>query len=445
MAAVGNGCSEIITSSVSAAYVSALADIPVVLELDRQIRDDEIAVLRDLARLPALTAVSADTDVIGNRTGKLVPAMAEKVRVSSEPDREAPDLIAIVSSSTSGAAANRDRVEDREFVSRHREAPPRTDAALPLKILWLYGSEEQSAWAYGINARRLAERLTQYRHFMGSKSKTGAEKFDVKFSFDILIARQGSTRRIRAAKSVLRVGGANPLKEAAGGSRRKLASYLAGMDGVIALSPELQDAISAFHPNVFFIPNGIDLDEWNPGRLIPRIADRPFCVGMAASLRQKAEQDMKGYQLAVEACDLAGVQLHAVGRGMNRVPYDRMIQDFYSQIDVLIHPTGPGKEACSNVIMESLALGVPVITTRYAGMHGHLLANGVEALIVPRFSLSLAAAIRELRDNEALRRVLAAGGRHFAERTHDLDAVAGQYERVFDAVLGRAPREDGQS
>ena len=58
-----------------------------------------------------------------------------------------------------------------------------------------------------------------------------------------------------------------------------------------------------------------------------------------------------------------------------------MIKDFYSNIDLLIHPVGPGREGTSNVIMEALALGVPVLTTTHAGLHGELLVDGKNALI----------------------------------------------------------------
>jgi glycosyltransferase involved in cell wall biosynthesis len=120
---------------------------------------------------------------------------------------------------------------------------------------------------------------------------------------------------------------------------------------------------------------------------------------------------------------------------MTRIPHERMIDEFYSQIDALVHPTGLGKEACSNVIMEALALGIPVVTTRYAGMHGQLLEHRREALVVPRFSLSFAAALHALKENEALRRRLAVGGREFAERHHDLEVVGRMYGCVFDAIL----------
>jgi len=307
-----------------------------------------------------------------------------------------------------------------------------TDAA-GASVIWLYGSQEQSDWAYGVNARRLSSQLDKFQHTIGRKSRRWWKKYDIKFSFDLLIAGSRGTQRIRARKSIVRVGGPAPLENVSRGDREALASYLSFADGIVVLSPEIESMLSPLHPNVFFIPNGIDLDEWSPARVSR--PSRPFRVGMAASLRDKSEQELKGYHIVSEPCSAAGVPLLAVGRGMNRVPHDRMIDDFYSEIDVLVHATGPGKEACSNVIMEALALGIPVITTRHSGMHGELLENGKDALIVPRSIEGFAAALRTLQGDSALRERIAAGGRQFAERLHDLKSVARQYERVFDLVL----------
>jgi glycosyltransferase involved in cell wall biosynthesis len=437
--AVDQGGTHILTSSLQAGYFSAVADIPTVVEFAAPVAENESPVLREFTRLPALAAVVVSTEALKQQMLKLAPALGNKIMVS--PAGGASSMAALsrgeaASWTDAGIDGGGQRGGGDLLGESSASANAIEEAARP-KILWLYGSEEQTAWAYGINAQRLAGRLANYQHFMGAKSKREARRFDIKISFDLLVARRRSTYRIRAKKSVVRVGGPNPLKEVAGGNRDRLADYLADVDGVIVLSPELKKMISELHPRVFFIPNGIDLDEWNPGALPARDSDRPFRAGMAASLRQKAEQDLKGYQLAVEACEMVGMPLLAVGRGMTHLPHDRMIEDFYSQIDVLIHATGPGKEACSNVVMESLALGIPVITTRYAGMHGSLLEHGREAMIVPRFSLSLAAALKELRGSTALRQTMAAAGRRFAERVHDLDAVARQYERVFNTVLGK--------
>lgn len=313
------------------------------------------------------------------------------------------------------------------------------------KILWLYGSDQQSGWAYGVNAQRLAARLGKYRHFLGAKSRKRFMRYDLKFCFDLLIARSRTARKARAQASVLRVGGPAPLLQAAGGGREGLGARLDGFDGVIVLSPELQEMLRDLHPRVYFIPNGLDLEEWSPAALAPRDPQRPFRAGMAASLRNEAERELKGYPIAAEACAVADVPLLAVGRGANLVPHERMIEDFYAQIDVLVHPTGAGKEGCSNVIMEALALGIPVITTRDAGMHGQLLESGREAMVVPRSALDIAAALRALRADAALRRSLAADGRRFAERVHDLNAVARQYEAVFDSVLGMTQQRNSLS
>jgi glycosyltransferase involved in cell wall biosynthesis len=302
------------------------------------------------------------------------------------------------------------------------------------RVLWLYGSEEQFDWAYGVNARRLAAQLEKFEHTIGVRSRSRWTRYDIKFSFDLLIAEQYRHRRIPARKSVLRVGGPAPLEKVSGGDRGVLAERLAIADGIIVLSQELEEMLSPLHPRVFFVPNGLDLEDWNPKALSPP-ASRPFRAGLAASLRREKELSSKGYHIAREACEIAGVQLLAVGRGLNQVPHDRMIPDFYSQIDVLIHPTGSGKEACSNVIMEALALGIPVVTTPYAGLHGQLLRSGEDALVVSRSAADLATALKELKGDAGLRQSIGIGGRGFAERFHDLKSIARQYERVFDIVL----------
>jgi hypothetical protein len=43
--------------------------------------------------------------------------------------------------------------------------------------------------------------------------------------------------------------------------------------------------------------------------------------------------------------------------------------------------------------------------------------------------------LRRLKRDPTLRGSLAAGGRRFAERYHDLDLVGRKYELVFDAIL----------
>jgi len=106
---------------------------------------------------------------------------------------------------------------------------------------------------------------------------------------------------------------------------------------------------------------------------------------------------------------------------------------FYSHISVLVHPTAG--EGCSNVIMEALACGVPVITTRAAGYHGEMLRDGVDAIICERTTMSVMAAIKRVMCDDALRTRLEINGRKFAEAHHDIRPIAAEYQRIFDACV----------
>ncbi len=177
------------------------------------------------------------------------------------------------------------------------------------------------------------------------------------------------------------------------------------------------------------------MEVWHP-RVLSPTPHRPFRAGLAASLKTVSQREVKGLSIAEAACEAAGVELVAVGRGMQQIPHDRMLCEFYSQIDVLVHPVGPGKEGSSNVIMESLALGIPVITTIHAGYHAAKLRDRHEIIISDRSTDAFAAALIELRQAQELRARLSSAGRAFAESHHDLVSIARKYEAVFRFVLG---------
>jgi glycosyltransferase involved in cell wall biosynthesis len=301
-------------------------------------------------------------------------------------------------------------------------------------VLWAY-EKKLSSWAYGINSRRIASRMCDFDHCFG---ETNRRFFDLKISLDIITHVR--TRQVDARAKIVRIGGPGPLAQLALAreDRTALKQAFSDVAVVIALSPELQKVAREYHSNVVFILNGIDLSVWNSQSLTPRPPTRPFRAGMAASLKTAAQREVKGYDVARRACELAGVELLVVGRGASQVPPNRMIQDFYSQIDVLIHPVGPGKEASSNVIMESLALGIPVITTPDAGYHGLTLRHGHDALLTTRDANCLSEAIASLRENVQLRDRLSEAGRAFAESHHNIDTVSDEYERAFRFALATA-------
>lgn len=292
-------------------------------------------------------------------------------------------------------------------------------------INWIVGNDA-SGWAYTNNFHRLTRKLPYFTHDLNSDAEA-----DLAIYFDVVIART-SPRPSRT--KLVRIGGPRPLDLEFGNDKGRMQERLRTFDGVVALSTGLYDRIGFRHPNARMIPNGLDLEEWHPAKRRSS-AGFPFTAGFAGTIHP-SKRVAKGFDLAVEAASRAGVRLLRVHKGAE-IPHERMIDDFYSQIDVLIHPSDI--EGTSNVIMEALALGVPVITTQMAGFHGERLKDEKEALIRPRDAGLIAQAITVLRDHDDLVRRISLEARRFAERHHDVGHVAKEYE----VIIRRALRSSG--
>jgi len=301
-------------------------------------------------------------------------------------------------------------------------APTRT-------INWVIGPPDNIGWAYGNNAKRLAGRLTNYKHVISAQTPS-----DVAIYFDALVAERYP---VEARKSILRIGGPRPLDRLYGDDLEAMRRAFSKFDAIIALSGELYFRALRAHENVYLIPNALDLKEWHPSRR-KRDEHAPFTVGFAASLKSSAEAEVKGRAIAEGAVERVGARMLLTSKGGGaQIPHDRMIKDFYSKIDVLIHPVAPGREGTSNVVMEALSLGVPVVTTQHCGFHGEFLVDGQSALVRERDESSFAEALILVQRDERLRRRLVTEGRAFAERHHNLKIASRSYSRVISDLFAQ--------
>lgn len=312
-------------------------------------------------------------------------------------------------------------------------APPAGGAkpkAVKKLINWVIGPADNIQWAYGNNAKRLSGRLTRYDHKIADTGES-----DVAVYFDAKVADR---YKVKAGKSVLRIGGPRPLDSLFGDDIEAMRKAFEQFDAIIALNGELYLRASRAHPNVHLIPNAVDLEAWKPAT---EPKDGIFTVGFAASLKSTAEAEVKGVAIAQAAAARVGARLLMTSKGDGKqIPHDRMQKDFYHKIDALVHPVGPGREGTSNVLMEALASGVPVITTVHSGYHGELLTDGRNVLIRERDELEFAEAIAMLQRDERMRRRIGNMGRQFAEQHHSLDVVAAAYGRVIDEVIKAKPK-----
>lgn len=119
---------------------------------------------------------------------------------------------------------------------------------------------------------------------------------------------------------------------------------------VVALNKKLAKCFT----NCVYIPNGVDVKLFNPGKR------KKLVVGFAG-IRTEA----KGFPLIKRVCEEMGDYVKFIDDGNNHpddfVPHEEMAK-FYQKIDVLA--LASDDEGSSNVMLEALACGKQVISTR---------------------------------------------------------------------------------
>ena len=114
------------------------------------------------------------------------------------------------------------------------------------------------------------------------------------------------------------------------------------------------------------------------------------------------------------------------------IELDRLLT-IYRDFDIFVLPTRPG-EGVPRVLMEAMANGLPVITTRVSGI-GSLVTHGQNGIVVDEPTpAAVARAVRLLIDQPVLRRQLIQAGYKTA-RTHTLERQAATMMRVVAEQL----------
>ena len=153
------------------------------------------------------------------------------------------------------------------------------------------------------------------------------------------------------------------------------------------------------------------------GRLPRGEAWRIVVVGRARGARFRARAELLGI----------GDHLHLVG------PMDDILPA-YAACDAYVQPTW--YDPCSLVVLEALACGRPVVTTRFNGA-SELMEDGREGIVLntPEEIEHLADALDRLRDGE-LRRRMGAAARETAEQ-HPIERNVREMTAVFETAAAR--------
>ncbi len=218
-----------------------------------------------------------------------------------------------------------------------------------------------------------------------------------------------------------------------GNSKNRFDDLFKECGAVIATNYELLNIARQCNDESFIIPNGLDLNIFKPAE--NPVKRNKFTVGFCGNITGIGLH-YKGFKFFGEAVtSLYGeVDTKKLFYRDNQIPHERMVEDFYHQIDCLISLSVA--EGCSNTIKEALACGVPVITTK-VGFHGEMLKDGFDCLFVERDSVDVASAIRKLMNNIDLQTRLSLNGRDFAEKYHNITVVAALYKKVITETINR--------
>jgi len=234
---------------------------------------------------------------------------------------------------------------------------------------------------------------------------------------------------------------------------------LARADAVTATGLHLAQETLRYLPQerpVTVVPYGVDVLLFSPGADGRQAG--PLVIGSVGRLAPE-----KGLHYLLEAARRLvadGVDLRIVlaGDGPERTRLERAATDALAgrvqflgetphervpavlrQLDIFVMPST--WEGFGVAAVEAAACGLPVVASAVHGIPDVVVHGETGLLVPPRDAGALAAAIRRLADDGALRRRMGAAGRAFAAAYYRWEANAAQMERLYgDLVAGRRRR-----
>jgi glycosyltransferase involved in cell wall biosynthesis len=181
--------------------------------------------------------------------------------------------------------------------------------------------------------------------------------------------------------------------------------------------------------DVFYTPNGVDTSFFRPAAAPP--LRTPLRAGWAGSLKNQTSAHRGVHPFIIPAvAAVNGVELCLAARE-DRWRNAEEMHEFYQSLDVYI--CASRSEGTPNSCLEAAACGVAVLTTPVGNMP-EFIRNGENGLFVTRDIDDLAAKLRRLRDDPALRARLGQAARATAEQW-DWRHQAPRYAEMFRVVL----------
>ncbi|MFY1594873.1 glycosyltransferase family 4 protein [Micromonospora sp. WMMD737] len=143
-----------------------------------------------------------------------------------------------------------------------------------------------------------------------------------------------------------------------------------------------------------------------------------------------------GPDLDTVATRITELALGDVVELLGAVPYERA-HEVYARGEIFVSPTYA--EGFSNTILEAMAAGLPVVSTDVVGVRDCVRPDENGLLVPAGDPAALAAAIRRLLGDPALRARLARQARDDVERQWSWPVVAGRITAVYDGLATTIP------
>jgi len=244
------------------------------------------------------------------------------------------------------------------------------------------------------------------------------------------------------------------------GRKRRTAQLLEHVDSLIGPSDELVDAARAFgyRGTATMISNGVDAGRFHPGgsplRKTWGIGEDEVIILLARRLAEK--NGVTDFARAVRLLDPKSCRIVVAGDGPERSKmmailgegnlFDRVLllgavpnvdmPPVYRAADISVLPSLA--EATSISGLEAMATGLPLVGTRVGGIPA-IIADGETGLLVaPRQPEEMAAALRRLMADQAMRERLGAAARKRVELEFSWPAIARQTLSVYEACVAQA-------
>lgn len=179
-------------------------------------------------------------------------------------------------------------------------------------------------------------------------------------------------------------------------------------------------------------------------------------VGMIARMNTESKNHRIFLRAAARLLStFPGLECILVGDGPLRPEFERLANDLrildrirflgdrpdipaiLASIDVSVLPSA--SESLSNVIVESMAAGIPVVATQVGG-NPELINESRGILVPPGDDQCLSAAIERLLVDAGMRAALGREAKRFAEKHFIMDEMKQRYEELYTDLLTRKPR-----